>query len=424
MSTPSESSIAEALYSFVAHAKFAQAMSVVAISSAFGAFFLRQMVGQAGLSAILISEVILVSLILLARRRAINWSSFIPISLAAFIAWSALSFFWSYYAKVTLPAVAYQIGFAVLALAIAATRDSIQIIRAIGDVLRVFLGLSLILEVIAGVLIDSPIKFLGIQGNLVAGGGIQGIFGSRNALSIIAVIAILTFIIELRTNSVTKRLATWSLVIAILTLMFSASPVGWATITATGIVAAVLFGLRHLPEVYRTATQLVLALVVSLGFILTWVFRGAVIEWLTTSSVMQVRLTLWNEVIRISSMKFLAGWGWSGTWPKNTQPFGAMRGGIKSTLSSGLNAYLDVWLQVGLIGIVLLLFVLALAFIRSWSLASSKKSELYTWAPLVLTALLVSGLAESYMLIEWGWLLVVIIAAKSSSEASWRISKP
>lgn len=423
MSSPSEHSVAEALYNFVAHPKFAQAMSIVVIGSAFGAYFLRQLFGQAGLSAILITELVLVSLILLARRQTINWSSFIPISIAVFVAWCAMSFFWSYYAKATLPALAYQIGFTALALAIAATRDSIQIIRAIGDVLRIYLGLSLALEIIAGVLIDGPIKFLGIQANLVSGGGIQGIFGSRNALSIIAVIAIVTFIIELRTHSVTQRVGIWSLVIAVLSLLFGASPVGWATITATGLVAAVLFGVRGLSETYRTAAHYVLGFAVSLGIILTWVFRGAVVEWLTTSSVMQFRLTLWDEVVRISSMKFLTGWGWVGTWPKNTQPFGAMRGGIKSTLGSGLNAYLDTWLQVGLVGIVLLLFVLALAFIRTWGLASKKKSELYTWAPLVLTALLISGLAESYMLIEWGWLLVALIAARSSAEASWRNAK-
>jgi hypothetical protein len=37
--------------------------------------------------------------------------------------------------------------------------------------------------------------------------------------------------------------------------------------------------------------------------------------------------------------------------------------------------------------------------------------------------LVISGLAESTALTEWGWLFVVLIVARSSAELSWRREK-
>ena len=54
----------------------------------------------------------------------------------------------------------------------------------------------------SGILLDMPFRFLGIQGNIAQLGPIQGIFGTRNLLGFVAVIALITFLIEYRTQSV------------------------------------------------------------------------------------------------------------------------------------------------------------------------------------------------------------------------------
>ena len=139
--------------------------------------------------------------------------------------------------------------------------------------------------------------------------------------------------------------------------------------------------------------------------------------------MLQYRLLLWSEELRLAAMKPLEGWGWVGLWPRKTQPFTVMNSGSGDIHNSGLNIYLDAWLQVGIVGLALLLILLGFAFARSWSLATSKKSEIYLWSPLVLSLLLVSGLAESTALTEWGWFFVVLIVARSSAELSWRRTK-
>lgn len=421
--SPTTATIAEAAYAFFSHARFARAMSILVIATALGTHLLRSVVGVAGLTAIVASELVLCGLMLIARRRVVRWNAFLPISLAVFIAWCTVSYFWSYYPKASLVGIASQLSFVVLALAISSTRDTIQLIRAIGDVLRVFLATSLTLEIFAGVLIDGPIEFLGIRGNLVNGEGIQGVFGSRNAFMLVSLIALVTFIIEWRTKSVTREVAGWSVLGAALCVLLAASPVGFVTALVVVVVAALLFALRKMEPSVRRGTEIAAASAAGLGLIVAWALRGSILEALSSSEVLQYRLLLWSEELRLAAMKPLEGWGWVGLWPRKTQPFTVMNSGSGDIHNSGLNIYLDAWLQVGIVGLALLLILLGFAFARSWSLATSKKSEIYLWSPLVLSLLLVSGLAESTALTEWGWFFVVLIVARSSAELSWRRTK-
>ncbi|MDH6531828.1 exopolysaccharide production protein ExoQ [Aurantimicrobium minutum] len=415
--------LAEAAYAFFSHARFARALSLITIGSALGAQMLRSLLGPAGLSAVFIAELLLTAAMLLARRRVVKWSVFIPVSLAVFLGWLVLSSVWTYYPKASIAGISSQLTFTALALGVAATRDTIQIVRAVGDVLRVFLAASLVLEIFSGVLIDTPIAFLGIIGNLMNGNGIQGIFGSRNALSVIALIALITFFIEWRTKSVTRELSIWSMLGAAVCLYLGSSPVGLVTLLGVGFVAVLLFILRTMEPAARRGAEIGVGIAGVLAVIAVWVFRGSVLEALSNSGPLQYRLALWSEEWRLATMKFLDGWGWTGLWPRKTQPFTVMNSGSGDVHYSGLNIFLDTWLQLGLVGLVLLLMLLGIAFTRSWALATAKKSEIYLWAPLVLSTLLISGLAESNALTEWGWFFVVLIVARTSAELSWRRTK-
>jgi exopolysaccharide production protein ExoQ len=46
------------------------------------------------------------------------------------------------------------------------------------------------------------------------------------------------------------------------------------------------------------------------------------------------------------------------------------------------------------------------------------------WTALVLVVLVVSSLAESVTLVEWGWVLLVICAVKAAQGRSWRHGLP
>ena len=61
-----------------------------------------------------------------------------------------------------------------------------------------------------------------------------------------------------------------------------------------------------------------------------------------------------------------------------------------------------------------------LTFTRSWLLAGRQRSVVIIWPALILLALLFTALAESSILVEYGWLLFVICSVKAARELSWR----
>jgi hypothetical protein len=83
-----------------------------------------------------------------------------------------------------------------------------------------------------------------------------------------------------------------------------------------------------------------------------------------------------------------------------------------------------VYFQLGLIGFLAFLALVGLAFVRSWLLASHKRSLVYVWAPLILVTLLATSAAESTILFEFGWLLLVICSVKAAQSLSWRSTLP
>ncbi|PZR02873.1 MAG: lipid A core--O-antigen ligase, partial [Archangium gephyra] len=77
-------------------------------------------------------------------------------------------------------------------------------------------------------------------------------------------------------------------------------------------------------------------------------------------------------------------------------------------------APLDVLLQLGLVGLVAVGAMAGLALVRTWRLASDAKPVVAVWPALVLAALGAASLAESLVLVDWGWLLLVIGAGIGS----------
>ncbi|WP_345763839.1 O-antigen ligase family protein [Diaminobutyricibacter sp. McL0608] len=413
-----------ALTEFFGSARFASALSLVAVGVGFSTHAVRSVMGWPGLIGALAALAILAAISFIAQRETIEWHGLLPISILVFVGWCALSIFWSNYQWATFAGIGYQLTFAFLGIYIALVRDAIQIVRVVGDVLRVLLTVSLGLEVLSGLLIDLPIRFLGIQGNIAAGGPIQGLFGSRNQLSIVALIAFVTFLVELRTRSVRPVTATASISLAVLCILLTHSPVIAAVSVIVGLATLALYAVRKVPPRLRPFYQWGLAAITVLALVLAYIYRTRVIDLLNARADFSVRYRLWIQIWQLIPVNQILGWGWVGGWPETLYPFTAIQANTGAEHANGLNAYLDVYLQVGLIGLILFVALIALAFGRSWLLASNKRSVVYVWAPLVLVALLVTSVFESSILVESGWLLLVVCAVKASQGMSWRSALP
>lgn len=408
-----------ALREFAGSARFAQALTLIAVGLAFSTHAVRAMIGWPGLLAALAALLVLCGFSLVARWRAVEWYGILPLTILVFVGWAAASVIWSEAPGTTLLRVAYLVAFGVLGLYVALMRDTIQIVRAFGDVLRLLLGLSIALEVLSGILLDLPIVFLGIQGDIASLGPIQGVFGSRNLLGFVALIALLTFIVEWRTRSVPRGRSIASVVLAALCIVLAGSPVTWVALGASLVALAALYGLRRVPAASRWRWQLALLVTGVVVLVTGWVLRIRIIELLDARAEFDVRLDVWREVSRYLAANPLQGWGWMGRWP-DAAPYVWIERAIGRDLASALSAWIDAYFQVGVIGMLLFAALVGVALVRSWLLASNRRSVVYLWPALVLVALAVTSFAESFALQEGGWMLLVVCAVKAARDMSWR----
>ncbi|WP_165065946.1 O-antigen ligase family protein [Marisediminicola senii] len=423
MNLPSRPQLVVSAVSVLRSPAFAQALTLTAIGMLFLSHTVRGVMGWPALIAGLVVLVLLAAASITLRRGDTEWRGLLPISLLVFLGWSGVSILFTEYQWAALGSVLYQFCVAFLAVYIALTRDLIQIVRAFGDVLRVVLAASLVIEVIAGILLDTPVRFLNIAGALDVGGPIQGLLGTRNQLGLVAVMALVTFVVELLSRSVPTPVAVGSIALASLAILFTQSPVTYGVLLVTSVAAGALVLLRRVDATARRAGQVVLLVATVIALLGLLAGRGRVVALLNAGSEFEVRYGLWQRILSLTPQNTLEGFGWIGWWRRELPPYIALDSPFVPR-ETALNAYIDVLLQLGLVGLCAFIALMGLAFVRSWLLAANKRSIVYLWLALMLTVLVSISFAESSVLVEFGWLTLVICAIKASQDLSWRARLP
>ncbi|WP_345751189.1 O-antigen ligase family protein [Microbacterium rhizophilus] len=406
-------------------ADFARAFTVAALGTAFAALLIGRTAGPVTLIAIVVALDVLGVAVLIARRDELTPLHFAPTSLLAFLAWTLASVLWTFDEGSTLSAWLELFGWGLLALVIAHVRDTLQTVRALGDVLRWMLGLSLAVEILSGVLLDIPFPFLGVAGDIAQGGPVQGVFGTRNMLGFVAVMGLITFAIEWLTQSISLRLSVFSLTLAGLLAVLSASPTVLVLAVMVGVATLALGIVRRAAPGRRRPTHLVIAAVVAIALATAYVLRHRIIRLLDAASDFSTRADLWNEILDWVRPRPVQGWGWHGTWQRGAgesvpYPFNVINFTLDDHHASALNSYFDVLIQVGWAGLLLFGALCAVAMVRSWLVAGSRRSVVHAWTPLMLVALLVDSMFESFTLTGVGWMMLVVCAVRAGQSRSWR----
>lgn len=404
----------------LASASFARAYTLTVLGAVFSSFLIERTAGRVAYVAIVIGLALFGAGILFVRRQEISLLRLLPTSVLIFLAWAFASIFWSSDGSRSFWSWMSTAVIAFLAIVIGHIRDTLQTVRALGDVLRVLLAASLAVEVLSGVLLDMPFYFLGVQGNLAQLGPVQGIFGTRNLLGFVAVLALITFLIEYRTQSVSPGLSVASVVLAGGLATLSDSPTVLVLAVGVGAAVAALAWVRHTRPERRRALQWSLAALVVLGIGVGYTARHPIIAWLGAGTDFSMRVDLWNLMVDMVRFRPVQGWGWFGPWAPREFPFNAINFQLGSDHATGLNAYFDVLLQLGWVGLLLFVALAGIALARSWVVASDRRSVIYAWTPLVLVALLVDSMFESFTLTGLGWLMLVLCAVRAGQTRSWR----
>jgi O-antigen ligase len=400
--------------------EMARAFTLAALAAVFGSFAIERMTSHVTMATIIAVLCVIAAAILWVRREELSALRIAPSSLFAFLGWALVSLVWTSDRTETAFGWLSLAGYAFLALTIGHVRDTLQTVRALGDTLRVMLSLSLGLEIVSGILLDRPFTLLAIEGNVAVGGPVQGIFGSRNMLGFVAVLALITFVIEWRTRSVARTIAIPSIALAAALAFLSSSPTVLVLAAAVGIVTVALTLVRHARPERRSMVQWTLGSLVAVALTAAFVLRHQIIALLDAGSDFSIRADLWNKILDFTALKPIEGWGWFGPWARGEYPFTFINFQLESRHQSALNAYFDALLQLGAAGLVLFLILGGVALVRSWLVASIRRSVVYAWTPITLVTLAVDSMFESFTLVGAGWFLLVLCALRAGQSRSWR----
>ena len=392
-----------------------------------------------------------VSVVLIARAHARSvwtWTS-LPVFLVLFLALATVSVAWSFYPGATALGLLTTWMTVAIAFSISVTYRWEEILRALGTALRITLGLSLVFEFVVAVFVRHPIlpfwvdygrethlpKLLYWSRDLLfSGGKIQGIVGNSSLLAFVALLAVIVFSVELAARSSRRIVSVLWLLVAAATIALTRSATITVALVALALVTITVLLLRRAGPRATAAIYVSALALIAAGVSLAITFSSTVLSALGKSDDLTGRLDIWNAVITLAQQRPAFGWGWVSWWVPWVAPFDtlAFESGVRQLHAH--NAWLDIFLQLGVAGLVVFGVLVLGTAIRSWQFATQaqisgrddagRHTAVSMLPLLILVALLVQSLAESRLLIEYGLLLLVIIAVKTKLGDRTRIGTP
>lgn len=376
------------------------------------------------------------SAVLLVRARpSFRWRK-TPKTLVVFLALAIVSIAWSAYPGASALGVLAQLATTLAGLFLGLRLGWAGLLSALGTAFHWILGLSLLFEFVVAAFVRQPVlpltpaeavpagplpqAFYWSRGLLFHGGPIQGIVGNSNLLAMIALLAIVVFAIQFADRTVRRGSAATWLVIAVLTFLLTRSATVIAAALATAVVLGFALWTRRVGPERRTPVYVVAIAAVAAVIVLVSVFASRIPALFGKSEDLTGRLDIWDKVIGLAQQRPVFGWGWVSYWAPWVKPFKglATRNGVEYLQAH--NAWLDVWLQLGIVGLVVFILLVLSTFGRTWFLAVDRPRTTvaddrpYTATALLpvllLAALIAQSFAESRLLIEGGWAILVTLA--------------
>ncbi len=388
----------------------------------------------------------LVSGWMLWRQRS-RWSvAGMPLPLLAFLALATVSIFWSHYPGATALGLFTTWIIVINAVALAITFTWAELLRALGIVLRFVIAASLLFELFVSVVIrDRVLPLFGQPGvdydsytklpgmlmwsrnelfDVFDGGRIQGILGNSNSLGFLALLALIVFGIQVASRKASRGWGSVWIALAAGSILLTKSAT--VTVAAAGVLVTLVIALlvrrartgRGRVVVYTLSLVVVAAAVVA-GFLV----RARLFELLGKSPDLTGRIEIWNKVLTLAEQRPALGWGWVSYWMPWADPFDHLVYRSKVLQLQAHNTWVDVTFQLGLVGLVIFMALVAVVLVKAWQHAVDRPQKApnaplnhtaLTLLPLlVLVALIVQSMAESRLITEYGFAFLLIIAVKT-----------
>ena len=363
----------------------------------------------------------------------------LPWTVLGYGALALISITWSRWPLATATTWMLLLAVTVTALFVATMLTWQEIIRALSSVMKFILGLSLVIELWVALVLRHPIlpnfvdapddidpHLYWVRGNLFDGGRIQGIVGNAHALAMMCLFALIVFGVLFAARARRRgALIVWAVLALVLLVEAASATVYLSAVVVLVVLAAALIA-RGVPRpAQRRNVYLVFGGLAVVGAATAWILRDTLLDVLGKGSDLTGRIEIWDAVWARASERPVFGNGFSSPWVPWDPAFDGWILNHGLTVFHAHNMWLDVFLQLGIVGVILMAIAWLALLWRAWFFAvdrprwdldAHRPYSAIAIAPLLLVAvLLVEGLAESAPIMLWGWLLLVMLSFKIKS---------
>lgn len=391
--------------------------------------------GELPAAVVTIGGGVLSAVLWIVVRPPVQWRR-LPWFVVAYVVWATASLAWSAWPQTTAITLLLLYITTLQALFIGSVLTWRELVGAVASALKWVVALSILFELWVSVVIgepimpgwvvekaDDPIEYWSRNNLFDFPERIQGIMGNANLLGPVALLAIIVFAIRLAAGA-PRRVALWIWIgsAAFLFVRASSATAYLAAAAVAVVLVTALLMRRATKPGERTKFYLGYLVVGVGGLVALWLLRDAVFSTLGRSADLTGRERIWDAVLARTAERPWVGWGYATPWIPSDPAFDGWVVDHGQTVMQAHSMWIDVSMQLGIVGVVLLA-LLFFAFIwRSWFFAVDRPrwdlradrpySPLTLLPTLVGAILLVQGLAESSPLLLWGWLFVVMLGGK------------
>ena len=254
-------------------------------------------------------------------------------------------------------------------------------------------------------------------------GAWRGIFAHKNFLGHLMALAIVGFLFELRRRGAVNRLAiVTGFAVACLALLGSRSVAGLVTALVVVVTMPLwpIFRLRRTLAV-AAAVFALMAIATAVGWLITSPEQAAAA--LGKDATLTGRTGLWFLVADAIAYRPWFGYGYGAFWLGPTGESAAIWAALSWQPAEAHNGFLDLGLQLGMVGVVLFLTGFAIAVWRAVGVIRRTDTAYALWPMACLTFIVIANLAET-MILVWNsifWILYVVTCVwliRAKSDAS------
>lgn len=245
---------------------------------------------------------------------------------------------------------------------------------------------------------------------------LQGPFDHRNLMAYVAAVALITFLAE--KQRIDSLIRSSSISLALVCLLLARSQTAWAVTVSTLIVLACLRFVQTRSARWRSGAFVTVGLSLLTLAIAAVANLDKIVVSIGRDPTLTGRTQIWDVVGKAVRERPYFGYGWKSVWNAGTEPTDYLWNHIGFSVFHAHDGYLEIALQLGVAGLIPVIWILAGAYWRGLRPQSMEGVEHYYWYMGLLVSLTLENVTESRFILPIGWLILVVLAMSPLSSGS------